>query len=93
MKRKLPIAVAVLLPFTLLLQAQQPPMPLVGKVVGITDGDTVVVLDVNRKQHKIRLEGIDCPESHQAFGRKAKKALAGKVFGKTVRVEWKGKDR
>ncbi len=40
---------------------------LTGKVVKITDGDTLYVLDVNYKQHKIRLAGIDAPERKQAY--------------------------
>ncbi len=32
---------------------------LTGKVVKITDGDTLYVLDANFDQHKIRLAGID----------------------------------
>ncbi len=32
---------------------------LTGKVVKITDGDTLYVLDDNYQQHKIRLAGID----------------------------------
>ena len=42
-----------------------------GKVVGISDGDTITVLQ-GRQQFKIRLYGVDCPESSQTFGRKAK---------------------
>jgi len=34
---------------------------LTGKVVKITDGDTLYVLDANYKEHKIRLAGIDAP--------------------------------
>ncbi len=37
------------------------------KVVKITDGDTLYVLDANYKQHKIRLAGIDAPERKQAY--------------------------
>lgn len=42
-----------------------------GKVVGITDGDTVKVLRSDTHiQVKIRLAGIDTPEEKQAFGQK-----------------------
>jgi len=34
---------------------------LTGRVVGVTDGDTITVLDDRRVQHKIRLAGIDAP--------------------------------
>jgi len=32
-----------------------------GKVVGISDGDTITVLN-GKEQVKVRLDGIDCPE-------------------------------
>lgn len=32
-----------------------------GTVVGVSDGDTITVLDANREQHKIRVAGIDAP--------------------------------
>lgn len=56
-----------------------------GKVVSIADGDTITVLQ-NNQQFKIRLYGIDCPESGQAFGNKAKEFTSSLVFGKTVDV-------
>jgi endonuclease YncB( thermonuclease family) len=65
---------------------------LIGKVVGITDGDTITLL-VGKTQHKIRLAWIDAPEKKQPFGTKAKEALSDKVFGKEVKVESKGQDR
>ena len=49
---------------------------LVGKVVGISDGDTIKVLDSNKTEHKIRLMGIDAPEKSQAFGAASKQALS-----------------
>jgi len=64
-----------------------------GKVIGITDGDTLTVVDDAHKQHKIRLEGIDAPETHQAYGNEARKALSAKVFGKEVTVESHGLDK
>ena len=32
---------------------------LTGRVVGVSDGDTITVLDPTKTQHKIRVEGID----------------------------------
>jgi endonuclease YncB( thermonuclease family) len=38
---------------------------LTGRVVGVYGGDTITILDADLKQHKIRLAGIDAPESAQ----------------------------
>ena len=62
-----------------------------GKVVGITDGDTITVLR-DGKPEKIRLVGIDCPESGQSFGSKAKQFTADRCSGKIVTVEWSKRD-
>ncbi len=69
------------------------PKVIQGEVVAIADGDTLTVLDAAKTQHKIRLEGIDTPESNQAFGSVARKSLADKVFRESVHVEWREKDR
>jgi len=53
-----------------------------GRVVDVSDGDTVTVLDSTKTQHKIRLAGIDAPESKQAFGQASKKHLSDLVFGR-----------
>lgn len=62
------------------------------KVVGISDGDTIVVMYQN-KEIKLRLHGIDCPEMHQDFGRAAKKFTSDQAFGKVADIEALGKDR
>ena len=64
-----------------------------GKVVRISDGDTITVLDGNKVQHKIRLAGIDAPEKSQAFGERSKQHLSDLVFGKTVTVDWNKSDK
>lgn len=63
-----------------------------GKVVGVTDGDTITVL-VNKESIKVRLEGIDAPESGQSFGTKSNQALSEMVFGKKVTIKKTGEDR
>ena len=66
---------------------------LVGRAVGIADGDTITVLDSSKDQHKIRLAGIDAPEKGQPFGNVAKQNLARLVAGKEVSVEYVKFDR
>ena len=63
------------------------------KVVKVTDGDTVNVLDQTRSLHKIRLGGIDAPERKQAFGRKSTQNLAKYVAGQNIEVEYSKRDR
>lgn len=58
-----------------------------GKTVGISDGDTITVLDESKTQHRIRLRGIDAPEKAQSFGDKSKRNLSNLIFGKMVRIE------
>jgi endonuclease YncB( thermonuclease family) len=57
-----------------------------GRVVGVTDGDTLTLL-VDREQVRIRLAQIDAPESNQPYGKNAKAALSTLAFGKQARVE------
>ncbi len=64
-----------------------------GKVVAISDGDTLTLLDANKRQLKIRLAEIDTPESKQPYGKRAKQALSKLVFAKTATVEVQDKDR
>lgn len=64
-----------------------------GRVVGVTDGDTITVLDAAKVQHKIRLAGIDAPEKKQPFGNGSKESLSDLAFGKTVNVETNKRDR
>ena len=66
---------------------------LVGKVVGITDGDTITVLDADKTEHKVRLMGIDAPEKTQDFGDESKKALSNYIYQKEVTVEYKKFDK
>ena len=86
------LCLCLILSFVTPVLADDPPMPFTGKVVKVTDGDTIHVL-LDKETHKIRLLHIDPPESKQAFGTKAKQALSEKVFGKEVKVVWKEHDR
>jgi endonuclease YncB( thermonuclease family) len=63
------------------------PAELRGVVVGIADGDTITVLDGGRKQHKIRLAGIDAPERKQPFGQRSREHLANLAFRKAANLD------
>lgn len=86
-RRCLPLVIAVAL-FTTAARAD-----IEGRVVGVSDGDTIKVLDANQVVHKIRLAGIDAPEKAQPFGQASRDHLASLVAGKTVRVESSKTDR
>ena len=64
-----------------------------GRVVGVSDGDTITVLDDAKTQHKIRFAGIDAPEKGQAFGERSKQNLSALVFQKRVEARCHKKDR
>ena len=65
----------------------------IGRVVAVLDGDTIEVLDDNKKLNRVRLIEIDAPERGQAYGRVAQKALAQKINQRQVQVKYKEKDR
>jgi endonuclease YncB( thermonuclease family) len=69
------------------------PRKLEGRVVAVADGDTITILDGGNRQTRIRLQGIDAPESGQAFGHVSKRSLSDLVFNKQVVVEYEKTDR
>lgn len=64
-----------------------------GQIVRVSDGDTVVLLDEDKIQHRVRLDGIDCPESKQAYGTKATQFVREKLGDGEVIVYYNKKDR
>ncbi|WP_207420525.1 thermonuclease family protein [Desertivirga brevis] len=79
--------------FSLISLTVDPPVSITGRVVSIADGDTFTILTNNKKQVKIRLYGVDCPEKKQDFGTKAQQFTSKLCFGKTVIVQVKNNDR
>ena len=63
------------------------------RVVGVADGDTLTVLDVDKVPHKIRLAGIDAPEKKQPFGNRSKESLSELTYDKTVTIETDKRDK
>lgn len=67
-----------------------------GRVVGVSDGDTITILHVDGERktpRKIRIMGIDAPESKQAYGNRAKQAMSDLVFGKDAHANCPTVDR
>ena len=65
---------------------------LAGRVVGISDGDTVDVR-LQSGMIRVRLHGIDAPEHDQAYGKATKRELSQLVFRKDVELEPIEQDR
>jgi micrococcal nuclease len=58
----------LLVPFLVLLPLYVLAADFSGPVVGVIDGDTIEVLH-SQHPERIRLNGIDCPEKGQAYGK------------------------
>jgi endonuclease YncB( thermonuclease family) len=63
-----------------------------GKVVGVSDGDTLTML-ISGRQTKVRLAEIDAPEKRQPFGERSKQSLSDLVYGKRVKVNQQDRNR
>ncbi len=63
-----------------------------GKVVRVTDGDTIKVMREG-KEVKIRLAGIDCPEKDQPYGDESKQFTSALTLGQIVTVKAKTTDQ
>ncbi len=84
MRRATLVALALCIPLTAMGKT------LTGRVVGVTDGDTITVL-VAERPIKVRLAEIDTPERGQPWATRAKQALSDKVFrgaGRRHRSVW-----
>lgn len=66
---------------------------IVGKAVGIIDGDTFKLLTQDSTLIKVRLANIDCPEKKQPFSAKANEFTSNAIFGKNVTLIVLKKDR
>ncbi len=64
-----------------------------GRVVGVSDGDTLTLLTAEKQQVKVRLGEIDTPESRQPYGQRAKQALSDLAYNQQARVVVQDVDR
>lgn len=82
----------------LLVAAALLPLPgiaetLSGRVVHVQDGDSLTILDVEKRQHKIRIAGIDAPEKAQPFGNRARQNLVSMAHGQEALADCPKTDR
>ncbi|MEY4110128.1 MAG: hypothetical protein RLZZ46_482 [Bacteroidota bacterium] len=64
-----------------------------GKIIAASDGDTITVRTSDGINYKIRLNGIDCPEKSQDFGKRAKDFTWNFCYGKTITANLLSKDK
>lgn len=81
--------------FLLLVMAVHPALAvdLPARVVGVSDGDTLTALATGNRQVKVRLHGVDAPETGQDFGSRAKQAASDLAFGSQVTFREVDRDR
>lgn len=79
--------------FIFFLCAQVYAQTLTGKVIGVKDGDTVVVIDASNNQTTLRLAEVDCPEKSQPFGTKAKQFTSDQIYRKEIKYVVTDTDR
>lgn len=72
--------------------AASPHRKFTGRVVAVTDGDTLRVME-GGESRKIRLYGVDSPEKKQDYGMKAKQFTSSLAYGKNVTVTVMANDR
>lgn len=65
---------------------------LTGKVVGLSDGDTLSILFGESDIRTIRLSGVDCPDKGQEYAEEAKDFVSDLCLGKQVVVDASGTD-
>lgn len=65
---------------------------LAGQVINIADGDNMTVV-IDKKWVRVRLAGIDAPETNQPFGMRSRKSLSDLCFWQHVVVTPEGKDQ
>lgn len=79
--------------------AKDPIRIIEGTVTKVSDGDTIHVVDALGTKVKVRLYGIDAPETAkgrkpgQPFGEDAQASLAGMIYRQQVRLEVQAVDR
>jgi endonuclease YncB( thermonuclease family) len=72
---------------------RQLPSSYEGKVIKVADGDTITIRTSKNEKIKVRLTGIDAPESNQPFGKASKEKLASFIANMPVRIEAYKNDR
>ncbi|WP_269684953.1 thermonuclease family protein [Flavobacterium lacustre] len=63
------------------------------RVVGVTDGDTVVVFRQFKQPNNFTFSEIDCPENSQPFGNKAKQFTSQEIYRKQIKYSITDIDR
>jgi endonuclease YncB( thermonuclease family) len=76
-----------------LLSASASAEEIIGRVVGVADGDTLTILVNGHEQIKVRLAEIDAPEKAQPFGQQSKQSLSDLCFGKNAVLQKTDTDR
>lgn len=98
MRKRLTVIITFLLLFTLLSPALAAPDVTQTQVIRTVDGDTLVI-KLNGKQERVRMIGVDTPETHhpskpvQYYGKEAEAFTRSQLTGATVYLEFDAQQR
>jgi len=63
-----------------------------GRVISVSDGDTLTLRDDAGRRHRVRLATIDAPEREQAFGSQSRQHLARLVLNRDAQLRVLSRD-
>ena len=66
---------------------------LIGRVIEVVDGQTVVVRDAGKQRFTVRLLGVAASRLDDPLGAQARVELANNILDKPVEVEWSKVDQ
>lgn len=93
MRRLLALVVAACVAGCAASRAEPTRTQLQGQVVSVADGDTLTLLDRDRVQHRIRIDGIDAPERTQPYSQVSRRSLIELTQGRAAEASCKKADQ
>ena len=70
----------------LVLAANASAATITGRVTAVSDGDSFILVDAQRRSIRVRIQGVDAPERRQGFSYASKQSLSKMIYRRDVVV-------